>query len=87
MKLKHLPNKESFENYSLRLRESQAKTLEQYHKFANQQTGVEMSVSELLTAMVTSFMEDDREFQVSLKPASAKPRPRQAAPTSTSSTF
>jgi len=74
MKLKHLPNKESFENYTLRLRESQSKTLEQYHKFVCKQSGVEMSVPELLTAMVTSFMEDDREFQLSLKPASAKPR-------------
>lgn len=87
MKLKHLPNKESFENYSLRLRESQSKVLEQYHKFVVQQSGVEMSVPELLTAMVTSFMEEDREFQMSLKSASAKPRSRQAAPISTSSTF
>lgn len=75
MKLKHLPNKESFENYSFRLRESQAKTLEQYHKFAYEQTGVEMSVPELLTAMVTSFMEDDREFQAFLKPARSKTKP------------
>lgn len=76
MKLKHLPNKESFENYSFRLRESQAKALEQYHKFAHTQTGVELSVPELLAAMVTSFMEDDREFQASMKSSRSKPKPQ-----------
>lgn len=66
MKLKNLPNKESFESWTFRLRESEARTLKAYHDYAQEHSGVELSMPELLAAMVTSFMEDDRAFQTSL---------------------
>jgi hypothetical protein len=73
MKLKSdfIPNKEAYENFTFRLRASEAKLLNRYRAYAKEETGVEMTMPELLASIVNSFLASDREFQDWLEKAPA----------------
>lgn len=76
-KLKNLPNKESHENYTFRLRESHAALLEQYRSYASEKYEVELSMPELLKALVTTAIDDDKDFRNWCK-SKNKSRPKPA---------
>jgi hypothetical protein len=80
MKLKNIPNKEAYENYTFRLRESDARMLEKYRDYAVATYENEFTMPELLNSMVTTVLEDDKAFLAWLgKDAKAAKPPRKNA--------
>lgn len=62
MKLGNLPDKETTETFQVKLKTSQAARLRRYQTYAQEVHGIELTHGELLTSMVTSFMDQDQKF-------------------------
>lgn len=63
MKFANVPNKESSENFSFRLKKSEADALRDYHKYANEVSGVEMTAPEVLAMMVATLIQSDPDYR------------------------
>lgn len=67
MKLRNLPIKEENNKLGFMLRKSQSDMLKKYTEYASEKAEMPLDTSEVVTSIVTTFMEDDREFQSWLK--------------------
>lgn len=67
MKLKNLPIKETFVKHSFSLYQSQSDLLGKYRNYVASSQGIEITDSELITSVVTTFMDEDKSFQKWLK--------------------
>lgn len=67
MKLRNLPIKESTQQIRFSLRNSLATSLSNYAEYVSTTTGTSLDVSEVTASIVTTFMEDDKDFQNWLK--------------------
>lgn len=67
MKLRNLPIKEENNKLGFMLRKSQSDMLKKYTEYASEKAEMPLDISEVVASIVTTFMEDDREFQSWLK--------------------
>jgi hypothetical protein len=72
MKLRNLPIKESTQQIRFSLRNSLAASLSNYAEYASITSGTNLDVSEVTASIVTTFMEDDKDFQNWLKKKDAQ---------------
>lgn len=80
MKLKNLPDKEKSVNFAFRLKATQAARLQRYAEFESEQRSMDLSVPEITTSIVESFLDDAKEFERWLKDQSKTKKPKPAEP-------
>lgn len=86
MKLSRIPVSESTVKHTFALKQSTSDLLQQYQACYKAEHGVEISMKDMVEAMLTGFMAEDKGFQKYLKspkaevPAPAAPAVPEAAP-------
>lgn len=74
MKLKNLPIKEQSVKHTFSLYQSQSATLSMYRNYVSATQGIEITESELITSVVTTFLDEDKSFQKWLKSQTSSPK-------------
>ena len=63
MKIRHLPNKEIQQTLKINLYRNDIAMIERYRDYVIETSGVTLDTSEVMTAMVKTFLDDDKAFQ------------------------